>query len=722
MWKKEEVKGPPALWGGVECSVVRIGDQYSDQIRRNGHQERLDDLDRFAALGLKALRFPILWERTAPEQARSYDWTWTDERLARLRALGIRPIAGLLHHGSGPHYATFERSDFPEQFAQYARDVAERYPHLDAYTPLNEPLTTARFAGLYGIWYPHGRDDRSFVRILLNQLRATVLAMREIRQVNPAAELIQTEDLARVHGTPALAREVAFENERRRLTYDLLTGRVVPGHPLYEYLCAHASEAEVVFFAENPCPPDVLGCNYYVTSERYFDHGSAHFPHFRPTEAEPFLDIEAVRCPDPAAMAGWETLLEDTATRYHRPIAITEAHLGCTREEQMRWFHEAYQAATRLRGRGIDVRAVTAWALLGSFDWNSLLTRSDNHYEPGLFDVRGPAPRPTALARLVGQLARHESPDEPVLAGTGWWQRTETPGRRYRSPRPLLIVGAGTLGRALARLATQRGLAHRLLARAELDITDPAAVADCLRQLRPWAVVNAAGYVRVDRAEWEREACWRANARGAAILAEACPAVGAKFLTYSSDLVFDGTKRRPYVESDPTCPQNVYGSSKAAAETRVLQAMPEALVIRTSAFFGPWDEANFATIGLRRFFSGEDWQADDHVRVSPTYVPDLVQASLDLLIDDGQGRWHLSNAGDVSWADFARQLARRTDLDPARIEEWYQVQRERDRRRPRLSTVLTSERGHLMPTLDHAMDRYLADCEFDLRTVLAGVN
>lgn len=90
------------IWGGVECTCRRVGDSYSDQLTRNGHRARLTDLDRFADLGLRTLRYPVLWEHVAPESLDHPRWGWHDERLVRLRELGIEPIAGLVHHGSGP--------------------------------------------------------------------------------------------------------------------------------------------------------------------------------------------------------------------------------------------------------------------------------------------------------------------------------------------------------------------------------------------------------------------------------------------------------------------------------------------------------------------------------------------------------------------------------------------------------------------------------------------
>src|SRR5690349_19114276 len=150
------------LWGGHECTVNRVQNAFHDQTIRSGHHCRLSDLERFAALGLTALRYPVLWERTAPASPGVHDWTWSDERLARMRELRLRPIAGLLHHGSGPAYTNLLDPQFARLFGEYARAAAERYPWIEDWTPINEPLTTARFSALYGHWYPHARDEGSF--------------------------------------------------------------------------------------------------------------------------------------------------------------------------------------------------------------------------------------------------------------------------------------------------------------------------------------------------------------------------------------------------------------------------------------------------------------------------------------------------------------------------------------------------------------------------------
>jgi dTDP-4-dehydrorhamnose reductase len=272
-------------------------------------------------------------------------------------------------------------------------------------------------------------------------------------------------------------------------------------------------------------------------------------------------------------------------------------------------------------------------------------------------------------------------------------------------PRPLLITGAtGTLGRAFARICDLRGLDHCLTSRAQLEIAETASVAAALERIRPWAVINTAGYVRVADAEREPERCFRENARGAANLALACARLGIPLVTFSSDLVFDGRLGRAYVESDAPRPTCVYGASKLEAEQLVSAACPAALILRTSAFFGPWDPHNFVYHTLRALAAGEEWRAAADCKITPTYVPDLVNASLDLLIDGETGIWHLANRGAVSWGELARLVAERGGFHPERV-----ILHGTDR--VHTSTALDSARGFMLPTLDSALDRFFRESE-----------
>jgi dTDP-4-dehydrorhamnose reductase len=411
-----------AMWAGIECTVNRVGDRYFDQLVRSGHHDRDSDLEQIAELGVRKVRYPIIWERTAPGRLEDADWSWPDARLASLRRLNIEPIAGLLHHGSGPAYTSLVDPELPGHLARYAGAVAARYPWLTDFTPVNEPLTTARFSGLYGHWYPHGRSNEVFARALVGQCRATVLAMRAIREVTPQARLISTEDLGATHSAPGLAYQAAFENERRWLSLDLLCGRIDRCHALWRWLQrAGISADELAWFTDNPCPPDVIGCNYYVTSERYLDPHLAAWPaeEHGGNGRDRYADVAAARA---CGLAGPAHLLAACHARFRRPIAITEAHLGCTSDEQIRWLVYIYDEVTRAIAAGVPVVALTAWALLGSYDWHCLVTRDEGLYEPGVFDCTGARLVPTPLAPIVSSIARGRRPSHDALASTGWWR------------------------------------------------------------------------------------------------------------------------------------------------------------------------------------------------------------------------------------------------------------------------------------------------------------
>jgi len=721
------------LWGGCEYTVNRVGDRFFDQTIRSGHDDRPGDLELFAGLGLKALRYPVLWERVSPGQPDEADFGWSNARLAEIRRLGMRPILALVHHGSGPAYTSLVADGFAAGLAAHARAVARRYPWVEDWTPINEPLTTARFSCLYGHWYPHVLDEDACWLALLNQIDATRAAMREIRRINPAARLIQTEDLGFCHAPPELAADATFENDRRWLTWDLLCGMVLPGHPLWDRLAARGFQDRVRAIADDPCPPDVVGVNHYLTSERFLDQRFHLYPGTGPSAESGgrYVNVEAVRT-HPGALLGLEALLAQVWERYGRTIAVTECHNGCTRDEQMRWFLQSWRAAERACEQGARIEAVTAWALLGAHDWDRLVTTDAGSYECGVYDLRGGSPRPTAMVPLLRALAKGKEPPHPdVLSLPGWWERdirlwpdvrSALPASpsvarlwvRGRVPgsnmaRPILITGkSGTLGQMFARFCRLRGLSHVLTDRATLAIDDPASVAQALDRFRPAAVINTAALVDIDRAEAEPELCLLANAQGPSNLARACRERGTAFVTFSTDQVFDGAKGSAYVESDPPGPLNTYGRSKAEAEARVLDTHPEALVIRTAAFFSPHDTHNFAVHALDALRAGRAFAAAGDSHVSPTYVPDLVDATLDLLLDGEAGICHLASSGRLSWAGFARALAAADDLDPDAVDAVEAASFGWRAPRP-VDVALASERGHLLPGVEDAIARFLRD-------------
>jgi dTDP-4-dehydrorhamnose reductase len=722
---------PLQLWAGPECTVNRVGAQFRDQFADTGHDERIEDLDLLAGLGVTRVRYPISWERIAPHDPAQQDWRWIDARLERLRHLNLDVIAGLVHHGSGPSYTNLLDEGFAQGLAAHAAAAAQRYPWIEDWTPVNEPLTTARFSALYGHWYPHEQDELAFWRALLTQIDGTRLAMHAIRRHNPAARLIQTEDIGRTYATAALGEQAGFDNTRRWMTFDLLCGLVVPGHDLWPRLARLGLGDRLRAIADDPCPPDIIGINHYLTSDRFLDHRLRRYPQLAHggNRQQAFVDTEAIRVldPPPQGLAG---ALREAWARYAKPIAITEAHNGCTREEQMRWMLAAWNDALAARSDGIDIRAVTNWATFGCAGWDTLLT-TGGRYEPGAFDVSSGAARPTAMVALLRALAGAENTLHPVLEGSGWWQRdvrlqhppairAATMQEQRRSARveavgarPLLIVGStGTLGGALAAACRHRHIAQVVTQRSDLDLADPQSIAAALDRYQPWAVINAAGWVRVDDAETQVAACFEANTAGAERLAAACAERDIPTASFSSDLVFDGTRAHPYDEGCAPAPLNVYGRSKMAAEQAIAALPGRHLMVRTAAFFSPFDPHNFAFQACAALARGDRFAAAADQTIAPTYVPDLCNAVLDLVIDGAAGLWHLTNEDPCSWAEFAQRVARAAGLDADLIDPLPGATLDQQAVRPRY-VPLVSRRGKLLPSLDDAIERFVRDLRIE---------
>jgi dTDP-4-dehydrorhamnose reductase len=403
----------------------------------------------------------------------------------------------------------------------------------------------------------------------------------------------------------------------------------------------------------------------------------------------------------------------------------------------MRWTAEAWTTALRLQAQGVDVRAITAWALLGSFDWNSLLTKEAGFYEAGTFDIRSGTPRPTAMVEMLRRLGSGEDAGwvahDPVLGDPGWWRRDirlSLPIHRWgdgaptRDPpppptpklAPVLIVGpAGTSGQAFAPSFAQafaqacilRGLRYVLTQPGECDLADPDSIALALSTHRPWAVVNAALWWDVDGAQTDPQACVAANALGARNLALACAENGLHLTVFSSALIFDGRLERPYVEADAPAPLSVYGESLAAAEKAVADIAPHSLIVRAGALFSPDDANDFANRLVASLAAGRAVPAARDYVMTPAYAPDLVDACLNLIIDKAAGVRHLGHETSLSWYEFGCAIARATALDPALVQAatpgelgWRAI-------RPS-NAALGSAYGAVLPPLDDALARFAA--------------
>lgn len=718
---------PLKLWVGLECTHNRVGEHFHNQLEKNGHNQRETDIEMFARLGADRIRYPCLWDSVCVDSPNNFDWSLPDKKLSGLKKSGLTPIIGLLHHGSGPRFTSLIDPKFPELFASYAHEFAQRFPWVEDFTPINEIVTTACFSCLYGHWYPHKKNDADFVHAVFNQVKATVLAMQEIRKIQPRARLIQTEDMGRTQSTDILSYQADFQNQRRWLSFDMLCGKIDCTHSMYDYLIRSGLSAQQLkWLQHNSCAPDVLGINHYLLSNRYLDHQLELYPAWSHggNGIHAYADVGAIEIKEITSPSP-SSVLMDVWERYQLPIAVTEVQICGQRESQLRWLHQIWHDCENLRIEGVNIQAVTAWSLLGSYDWNSLCTIDHNFYEAGVYDLRSAnkSPKDTIVSKWIEKTSRDEKFDHPILDQPGWWQPKNYQVGKVGKIRRLLITGGrGTLATAFARICEKRGIAYHILDRSLLDIGDLKQVNTILNDISPWAVINAAGYVNVDNAELEKERCYRENVVGAKNLALWCALNKASLITFSSDLVFDGNFDKPYREGDIISPLNTYGHSKAQCEKSVLEICPSAMIVRTGAFFGPWDQANFLTRTLQSVSRDLTVNVAEDLVVSPTYVPDLVNTTLDLLIDGETGTMHLANQGALTWADFARRAveegqmhlpSKNKDVLKSLLVNTSEQNMQYRARRPK-NSALASDRISILPSIENALGRYFNELEIPL--------
>jgi dTDP-4-dehydrorhamnose reductase len=259
-------------------------------------------------------------------------------------------------------------------------------------------------------------------------------------------------------------------------------------------------------------------------------------------------------------------------------------------------------------------------------------------------------------------------------------------GTRAEMAKPILIAGgSGQLAVALAEAAPSHGLTVRSVGRPALDFDRPASIADVFAETAPWLVVNAAAYTAVDAAEDDSDAAYRANRDGPAALAQLCEMAGIPLIHVSTDYVFDGRKGAPYVESDATAPQGVYGASKLAGEQAVLNGCSRAIVLRTSWVYSPIGK-NFVRTMLNAARNMNRLRVVADQIGCPTSSPDLAQAILAIaarIADDGwqnryAGIYNAAGTGATTWHNLAiatfdaaaRHGINIPAVDPITTDQW----------------------------------------------------
>jgi dTDP-4-dehydrorhamnose reductase len=244
----------------------------------------------------------------------------------------------------------------------------------------------------------------------------------------------------------------------------------------------------------------------------------------------------------------------------------------------------------------------------------------------------------------------------------------------------------------------------------DVDIRDADQVQRVLEKARPDGIVLAAAYTNVDDCESHPELAIAVNRDGPVNVAQAARRIGAKLLFVSSDYVFDGRKTSPYEAGDARNPQSVYGRSKAEAEVRLLEVLPECCIARTSWLYGTGGKCFPDTI-LKLAASRPALDVVDDQRGCPTYSIDLSRAIIRLCRNHASGIVHVTNAGDCSWFEFAREIVKGEGL-ATEVRPVSSQQMARPAPRPAYS-VLSSKSlqpyGITMPTWQDALRRYLQE-------------
>lgn len=266
----------------------------------------------------------------------------------------------------------------------------------------------------------------------------------------------------------------------------------------------------------------------------------------------------------------------------------------------------------------------------------------------------------------------------------------------------LLVTGVtGQLGSDL--VATLKGQDHEVIAADEerMNFLQPQQAAAMVRAEQPDWVINCAAYTQVDKAESEPQAAFTINRDAPAHLAQAVADYGGRFLQVSTDFVFDGSQARPYTEQDAPNPLGVYGQSKLEGERAVLDALPDAVILRTAWVYGVHGH-NFVKTMLRLAGEGKPLRVVSDQVGTPTWTRDIVMAITALLEQQAAGTFHFTAAGETSWQGFANAIfeeavAAGIELKTTRAEPIPTTEYPTAATRPAYSVLDTDKIGPYLP-------------------------
>ena len=383
-----------------------------DEHALTGHDDNWqEDLTAAAALGAGGLRYGVSWPRICPAPG-VYDWSDLDERLAFAAGeLGLTVIADLVHYGTPAWLAgAFADPGYPAAIADFATAFAARYRGLvDHLTPLNEPLTTASFCGLRGVWPPALTGWPGWVTVTLGIVEGIRRTVAGVRAANPDAVIVHVEAAALYQtGDDELAGHVELLAGIGNLPADLLLGRVTGDHPMHAWLIGHgAPPATLAAFRADPPRLDLLGVNYY--------------PDLTPRIVER-VDGRIRQVTTNRWTEGLELALTTAWARYGLPLMVTETSIEGDDDTRRRWAEDSMAVVRRLAADGVDVRGYTWWPLLDFVDW-SYASGGRNVEEFMLDPLSGATPAAEMFADVTAGVT-------PFLRRMGLLRVTESAGGR----------------------------------------------------------------------------------------------------------------------------------------------------------------------------------------------------------------------------------------------------------------------------------------------------
>ena len=373
---------------GVECSNPTIRGKRGETIRRDQLEECChyhhwkQDLRLVRDLGLRVLRYGLPYHKTHLGPGR-YDWSFADEVMREMRRLEIVPILDLLHFGVPDWLGDFQNPELPLHFADYADAVAERYPWVRFYTPVNEIYVTAKHSAREGIWNEGLKTEKAFVTATKHCVAASIMANHAIAARRPDCVIVQSESAEYLHEIGANPSPgTVLTNKLRLLALDLLYAHP-PDADIFCFLRDNGMTREEYDWFMKGGPPgyQVLGNDYYGRNEIIL------LPDGQRAQAEDVL--------------GWYQITRQYYERYRKPTMHTETNTFDP-DRNPTWLWKQWVNIMRLRADGVPVMGFTWYSLIDQIDWDCALAEKIGTVNAcGLFDLER---RERPVARAYRQL------------------------------------------------------------------------------------------------------------------------------------------------------------------------------------------------------------------------------------------------------------------------------------------------------------------------------